>query len=52
MSLADKLEKAAKELERERWDGHMRYQSEVVEQSELLLEAAKRIRELEAKCPT
>jgi len=51
MSLAERLEKLAKELDQQRWRG-AGYYPEKAEQSDLIAEAAKRIRGLEAKCPT
>ncbi|MFA5897697.1 MAG: hypothetical protein WC829_01160 [Hyphomicrobium sp.] len=61
MSLVERLEKLAKEQDRARWKNYVSwngssyayaYDCEAVENSNLLSEAAKRIRELEAKCPT
>lgn len=41
MSLVERLEKLAKQLDRERWDGSGKYRPEKAEQCDLLLEAAK-----------
>ena len=58
MTLVERLEKLAKELDRDRWQasssawGRPRYDTETVERSDLIAAAAQHIRELEQKCPT
>ena len=46
MSLVERLEKLAKEFDRQRWSGNGEYRPEKAEHCDLLREAAKTLRRL------
>lgn len=54
MGLVERLEALAKQFDLQRWKDreHTLYDVDAAESSDMIAEAAKRLRELEAKCPS